>query len=233
MPSFSCLVICLFLVSAKESNNIWVWSYQQETSCSWLIHKLPLSCLPFQIEGQNIEWTRKLKGLQTHTNSTYKGKEGSINKERNYKYHRPNQEKIFKKWFRKIRYREKGKLFSCGKKSFLKMLINCFFSWQNMVYTRYSKRSTTRQLSRQTFSSLTVSLAYSLKEIMIVKWKNQHASYTRMSSTRVWRALGLRISLSRKLTMSVNFGLWFLSFCQQWSINWCRDAGQPMGAGSL
>lgn len=38
-----------------------------------------------------------------------------------------------------------------------------------MVYTNYSKRLANRQLSRQTSSSLPVSLAYSLKEITIVK----------------------------------------------------------------
>ena len=53
-----------------------------------------------------------------HTHSTYKEK--SVNQERNYKYYRPTQEKIFKKGFIKIRYgeTERGNLLSCGKKSF-------------------------------------------------------------------------------------------------------------------
>lgn len=47
------------------------------------------------------------------------------------------------------------------------------------------------------------------------------------------RDAGLRIILSNMLTISENFGLVFLSFCQQSSISWCSTTGQSMGAGSL
>lgn len=47
----------------------------------------------------------------------------------------------------------------------------------------------------------------------------------------VLRLAGLRIILSRVLTISVKRGRVLRSFCQQSSISWCRAAGQSMGGG--
>lgn len=47
----------------------------------------------------------------------------------------------------------------------------------------------------------------------------------------IFKLLGLRISLSKMLTICSNFGLLFLSFCQQSSIIWYKAAGQSMGGG--
>lgn len=45
------------------------------------------------------------------------------------------------------------------------------------------------------------------------------------------RLAGLRIILSRVLTMSVKRGRTLRSFCQQSSISWCKALGQSMGGG--
>lgn len=45
------------------------------------------------------------------------------------------------------------------------------------------------------------------------------------------RADGLRIILSRALTICSNLGLWTLSFCQQSSISRCKTVGQSGGGG--
>lgn len=45
------------------------------------------------------------------------------------------------------------------------------------------------------------------------------------------RLVGLRIILSRVLTMSVKRGLTLRSFCQQSSMSWCRVLGQSIGGG--
>lgn len=43
---------------------------------------------------------------------------------------------------------------------------------------------------------------------------------------------GLRTVLLRALWICAKLGLSVLSFCQQSSINWCRDVGQLRGAGN-
>lgn len=45
------------------------------------------------------------------------------------------------------------------------------------------------------------------------------------------RADGLRIILSRALTICSNLGLWTRSFCQQSSISKCKTVGQSGGGG--
>lgn len=47
----------------------------------------------------------------------------------------------------------------------------------------------------------------------------------------IFRLPGLRISLSRILTICSNLGRLFLSFCQQSSISWYKGAGQSIGGG--
>lgn len=47
-----------------------------------------------------------------------------------------------------------------------------------------------------------------------------------------FRFSGLRISLSRTVTIWQKRGLSLRSFCQQSNMSVCRAAGQPMGAGS-
>lgn len=48
-----------------------------------------------------------------------------------------------------------------------------------------------------------------------------------------FRLVGLRMSLSSVLTMSVKRGRALRSFCQQSNMSWCRAVGQSIGAGSL
>lgn len=45
------------------------------------------------------------------------------------------------------------------------------------------------------------------------------------------RLVGLRIILSRVLTMSAKRGRTLRSFCQQSSISWCKALGQSIGGG--
>ena len=47
----------------------------------------------------------------------------------------------------------------------------------------------------------------------------------------ILRLPGLRMSLSRMLTICSNLGRLFLSFCQQSNISWYSVAGQSMGGG--
>lgn len=56
-------------------------------------------------------------------------------------------------------------------------------------------------------------------------------SYLLVPVPMALRADGLRIILSRALTICSNLGLWTLSFCQQSSISKCKTVGQSGGGG--
>jgi len=58
-------------------------------------------------------------------------------------------------------------------------------------------------------------------------------SYPEERGVVAFRLPGLRIILSRVLTIWLNFGRLFLSFCQQSNISWCSAFGQSIGGGNL
>lgn len=64
---------------------------------------------------------------------------------------------------------------------------------------------------------------------MIVK--RNFSPYTAGMLATALRPAGLRIILSRVLTMSVKRGRTLRSFCQQSSMSWCRALGQSIGGG--
>lgn len=66
-----------------------------------------------------------------------------------------------------------------------------------------------------------------------VTWCRSFLLYLDDRGVMALRLLGLRIILSRVLTIWLNLGRLLRSFCQQSSISWCSALGQSIGGGNL
>lgn len=66
-------------------------------------------------------------------------------------------------------------------------------------------------------------------------WSDEHVSedtHPEDNGVMAFSVLGLRIILSRLLTIWLNLGRLLRSFCQQSNMSWCSALGQSIGGGS-